>query len=130
MAIIKEESEDTETQTDLMELKEERVWMGVEGIGQCTGVGWVRKVWWHEWGLGKLIHLKDCNPRPDLLGGLDQYGDDGDFTYCWHDDIMQASPGPGPLLEKTVSSYCNQTSVYPVMQCPEEDDIPVLSTHL
>ncbi|KAL1276546.1 hypothetical protein QQF64_036169 [Cirrhinus molitorella] len=84
----------------------------------------------HVPGLGKLIHLKDCNPRPDLLGGLDQYGDDGDFTYCWHDDIMQASPGPGPLLEKTVSSYCNQTSVYPVMQCPEEDDIPVLSTHL
>uniref|UniRef100_A0A8C9SA23 Tuberin n=1 Tax=Scleropages formosus TaxID=113540 RepID=A0A8C9SA23_SCLFO len=24
------------------------------------------------------------------LGGLDQYGDDGEFTYCWHDDIMQA----------------------------------------
>ncbi|KPP69040.1 tuberin-like [Scleropages formosus] len=41
-------------------------------------------------GLGKLIHLKDCDPDQIYLGGLDQYGDDGEFTYCWHDDIMQA----------------------------------------
>uniref|UniRef100_A0A8C7N8S2 TSC complex subunit 2 n=1 Tax=Oncorhynchus kisutch TaxID=8019 RepID=A0A8C7N8S2_ONCKI len=41
-------------------------------------------------GLGKLIHLKDCDPDQIFLGGLDQYGDDGEFTYCWHDDIMQA----------------------------------------
>ncbi|KAM4595502.1 tuberin isoform 3-T4 [Fundulus diaphanus] len=40
-------------------------------------------------GLGKLIHLKDCDPDQIFLGGLDQYGDDGEFTYCWHDDIMQ-----------------------------------------
>nr|XP_055060259.1 tuberin isoform X3 [Misgurnus anguillicaudatus] len=41
-------------------------------------------------GLGKLIHLKDCDPDQIFLGGLDQYGEDGEFTYCWHDDIMQA----------------------------------------
>uniref|UniRef100_A0A4W3I3C5 Tuberin n=1 Tax=Callorhinchus milii TaxID=7868 RepID=A0A4W3I3C5_CALMI len=41
-------------------------------------------------GLGKLIHLQDCNPEQIFLGGLDTYGDDGQFTYCWHDDIMQA----------------------------------------
>uniref|UniRef100_A0A3B3REN6 Tuberin n=1 Tax=Paramormyrops kingsleyae TaxID=1676925 RepID=A0A3B3REN6_9TELE len=41
-------------------------------------------------GLGKLIHLKDCEPDQIYLGGLDHYGDDGEFTYCWHDDIMQA----------------------------------------
>ncbi|XP_039630623.1 tuberin isoform X3 [Polypterus senegalus] len=41
-------------------------------------------------GLGKLIYLKDCDPDQIFLGGLDQYGDDGEFTYCWHDDIMQA----------------------------------------
>ncbi|XP_061888492.1 tuberin isoform X2 [Entelurus aequoreus] len=41
-------------------------------------------------GLGKLIHLKECDPDQIFLGGLDQYGDDGEFTYCWHDDIMQA----------------------------------------
>lgn len=53
-------------------------------------------------GLGKLIHLKDCDPDQIFLGGLDQYGDDGEFTYCWHDDIMQGEPvswaerlGPG-----------------------------------
>uniref|UniRef100_A0A8C5A576 TSC complex subunit 2 n=1 Tax=Gadus morhua TaxID=8049 RepID=A0A8C5A576_GADMO len=41
-------------------------------------------------GLGRLIHLKACDPDQIFLGGLDQYGDDGEFTYCWHDDIMQA----------------------------------------
>ncbi|XP_072335912.1 tuberin-like [Scyliorhinus torazame] len=40
-------------------------------------------------GLGKLIYLQDCNPEQIFLGGLDTYGDDGQFTYCWHDDIMQ-----------------------------------------
>lgn len=44
-------------------------------------------------GLGKLIHLKDCDPDQIFLGGLDQYGDDGEFTYCWHDDIMQGEQG-------------------------------------
>ncbi|TSK18061.1 Tuberin [Bagarius yarrelli] len=44
-------------------------------------------------GLGKLIHLKDCDPDQIFLGGLDhgRYADDGEFTYCWHDDIMQES---------------------------------------
>ncbi|XP_069590695.1 tuberin isoform X4 [Ranitomeya imitator] len=41
-------------------------------------------------GLGKLIELKDTQPDKIFLGGLDgQGGDDGQFTYCWHDDIMQ-----------------------------------------
>lgn len=46
-------------------------------------------------GLGKLIHLKDCDPDQIFLGGLDQYGDDGEFTYCWHDDIMQGERRTG-----------------------------------
>ncbi|KAM6079573.1 tuberin isoform 10-T10 [Theristicus caerulescens] len=41
-------------------------------------------------GLGKLIELKDCQPDKIYLGGLDVCGEDGQFTYCWHDDIMQA----------------------------------------
>ncbi|XP_042293954.1 LOW QUALITY PROTEIN: tuberin [Sceloporus undulatus] len=41
-------------------------------------------------GLGKLIELKDCQPDKIYLGGLDVGGEDGQFTYCWHDDIMQA----------------------------------------
>nr|XP_025732821.1 tuberin isoform X3 [Callorhinus ursinus] len=41
-------------------------------------------------GLGKLIELKDCQPDKVYLGGLDVCGEDGQFTYCWHDDIMQA----------------------------------------
>lgn len=44
-------------------------------------------------GLGKLIYLKDCEPDQIYLGGLDHYGDDGEFTYCWHDDIMQGERG-------------------------------------
>lgn len=40
-------------------------------------------------GLGKLIELKDCQPDKVYLGGLDVGGEDGQFTYCWHDDIMQ-----------------------------------------
>uniref|UniRef100_A0A8C3X4F7 Tuberin n=1 Tax=Catagonus wagneri TaxID=51154 RepID=A0A8C3X4F7_9CETA len=41
-------------------------------------------------GLGKLIELKDCQPDKVYLGGLDVCGEDGQFTYCWHDDIVQA----------------------------------------
>ncbi|XP_053550489.1 tuberin isoform X2 [Bombina bombina] len=40
-------------------------------------------------GLGKLIELRDTQPDKIFLGGLDGCGDDGQFTYCWHDDIMQ-----------------------------------------
>lgn len=40
-------------------------------------------------GLGKLIELKDTQPDKIFLGGLDGGGVDGQFTYCWHDDIMQ-----------------------------------------
>lgn len=40
-------------------------------------------------GLGKLIELKDTQPDKIFLGGLDGCGEDGQFTYCWHDDIMQ-----------------------------------------
>ncbi|XP_075035425.1 tuberin isoform X2 [Mixophyes fleayi] len=40
-------------------------------------------------GLGKLIELKDTQPDKIFLGGLGGCGDDGQFTYCWHDDIMQ-----------------------------------------
>ncbi|XP_029802286.1 tuberin [Suricata suricatta] len=41
-------------------------------------------------GLGRLIELRDCQPDKVYLGGLDVCGEDGQFTYCWHDDIMQA----------------------------------------
>ncbi|KAM5152339.1 tuberin [Mantella aurantiaca] len=40
-------------------------------------------------GLGKLIELRDTQPDKIFLGGLDGCGEDGQFTYCWHDDIMQ-----------------------------------------
>ncbi|MBN3322380.1 TSC2 protein, partial [Atractosteus spatula] len=61
-------------------------------------------------GLGKLIYLKDCDPDQIFLGGLDQYGDDGEFTYCWHDDIMQAIFHIATLMPNRESDkgYCNK----------------------
>lgn len=50
-------------------------------------------------GLGKLIELKDCQPDKVYLGGLDVCGEDGQFTYCWHDDIMQ---GAGLLVARAL----------------------------
>ncbi|XP_062865844.1 tuberin isoform X2 [Trichomycterus rosablanca] len=63
-------------------------------------------------GLGKLIHLKDCDPDQIFLGGLDhgRYTDDGEFTYCWHDDIMQAIFHIATLMPNRESdkSCCNK----------------------
>lgn len=53
-------------------------------------------------GLGKLIELKDCQPDKVYLGGLDVCGEDGQFTYCWHDDIMQGTRQATPLLLSAV----------------------------
>lgn len=40
-------------------------------------------------GLGPLMKLLDIPPDMIYLGGLDQSGTDGNFTYCYHDDITQ-----------------------------------------
>ncbi|XP_064629998.1 tuberin-like isoform X3 [Lineus longissimus] len=40
-------------------------------------------------GLGELLRLKDCSVEQTYVGGLDLDGDDGKFTYCWQDDVMQ-----------------------------------------
>ncbi|XP_068103396.1 tuberin [Hyperolius riggenbachi] len=40
-------------------------------------------------GLGKLIDLTETPLDKIFLGGLSNCGDDGQFTYCWHDDIVQ-----------------------------------------
>ncbi|KAL4240095.1 Tuberous sclerosis 2-like protein [Mactra antiquata] len=39
--------------------------------------------------LGRLIRLKDCNPRRVYLGGLETKGTDGEFTYGWQDESTQ-----------------------------------------
>ncbi|KAM6424527.1 tuberin isoform 4-T4 [Liasis olivaceus] len=58
-------------------------------------------------GLGKLIELKDCQPDKVYLGGLDVCGEDGQFTYCWHDDIMQAIFHIATLMPtKDLDKYC------------------------
>lgn len=39
-------------------------------------------------GLGWFIEFKDCQLDKVYLGGLDVCGEDGQFIYCWYDDIM------------------------------------------
>lgn len=40
-------------------------------------------------GLGSLLRLQDVPQDMVYLGGLDCAGTDGQFTYCYHDDITQ-----------------------------------------
>lgn len=40
-------------------------------------------------GLGPLLCLRDVPPDMVYLGGLDRSGTDGEFAYCYHDDITQ-----------------------------------------
>ena len=40
-------------------------------------------------GLGPLLQLQDVPQDMVYLGGLDCSGPDGQFTYCYHDDITQ-----------------------------------------
>lgn len=40
-------------------------------------------------GLGPLLCLRDAPPDMVYLGGLDRSGPDGEFAYCYHDDITQ-----------------------------------------
>ncbi|CAI9561842.1 unnamed protein product [Staurois parvus] len=61
-------------------------------------------------GLGKLIDLKETQPDKIFLGGLGWRGEDGQFTYCWHDDIMQVIFQITTLMpnEEIDPSRCNK----------------------
>ncbi|XP_071440421.1 tuberin-like [Hetaerina americana] len=39
--------------------------------------------------LGTIVRLSDIDPHTFFLGGLDRNGNDGKFTYIWHDDVTQ-----------------------------------------
>lgn len=66
------------------------------GSGQCNNEseilrnksGSVRYVeFLHK--LGTLIKLQDVDPQVCFLGGLEQNGADGKFSYIWQDDIIR-----------------------------------------
>ena len=40
-------------------------------------------------GLGQLLDIQSCSPDSVYLGGLDQGGADGQFTYFYEDGITQ-----------------------------------------
>lgn len=40
-------------------------------------------------GLGPLLCLRDVPPDMVYLGGLDRSGTDGEYAYCFYNDIMQ-----------------------------------------
>ena len=42
-------------------------------------------------GLGPILSLPDIPPDMVYLGGLDCSGTDGEFSFCYHDDITQVS---------------------------------------
>ena len=54
-------------------------------------------------GLGYLLSFADCDESNTFLGGLSSTGEDGPFTYAWHDDFMQGEVGfaPTPIQLKT-----------------------------
>ena len=39
--------------------------------------------------MGQLISLTDVDPTTTFLGGLDQKGSSGKYTYLWKDEVMQ-----------------------------------------
>lgn len=41
--------------------------------------------------LGTLLSLNRCHPRDMYIGGLDhENGTDGQYTYAWHDEVVQS----------------------------------------
>lgn len=42
-------------------------------------------------GLGQLTSLPDVDQSRVFIGGLNTSGHDGEFTYVWHDEIMQGT---------------------------------------
>ncbi|XP_039262240.2 tuberin-like isoform X1 [Styela clava] len=40
-------------------------------------------------GLGELVCLTECDPVSTYLGGLDDKGEDGNYTYVWREDVAQ-----------------------------------------
>lgn len=82
-------------------------------------------------GLGKLIELKDCQPDKVYLGAWMCAARDGQFTYCWHDDIMQgvpslsASPSPGTPTWPACSALPSLlSSALPAQLCPPCSGLP------
>ena len=56
--------------------------------------------------LGNLFRLRDCNPQRVYLGGLETNGNDGEFTYGWHDESTQCEACYKLLcIQDTVNLY-------------------------
>ena len=48
--------------------------------------------------LGTLVRLKDVDETSVFLGGLDRFGENGNFTYIWQADVTQ-------VCEKCAKSF-------------------------
>lgn len=60
--------------------------------------------------LGSLLRLKEDEVEEEntYLGGLDTKGEDGEYTYCWHDDFMQTVFHVATLMPKHSSdAHCH-----------------------
>ncbi|KAK4874613.1 hypothetical protein RN001_013973 [Aquatica leii] len=58
--------------------------------------------------LGTLIKLQDVDPQVVFLGGLEQEGNDGKFTYIWQEDVIRVTFHVATLMpNKESDPNCN-----------------------
>lgn len=63
--------------------------------------------------LGRLVKLEDANEPHYFLGGLEQNGADGKFTYIWQDDVVKVAFHIATLMpNKESDPNCNNKKMH------------------
>lgn len=63
--------------------------------------------------LGTLIKLQDVDPQVVFLGGLQQDGNDGKFTYIWQEDVIRVTFHVATLMpNKESDPNCNNKKLH------------------
>lgn len=63
--------------------------------------------------LGTLIKLQDVDPQVFFLGGLEQDGNDGKFTYIWQDDVIRVTFHVATLMpNKETDPQCTNKKLH------------------
>lgn len=63
--------------------------------------------------LGTLIKLQDVDPQVFFLGGLEQNGNDGKFSYIWQDDIIRVMFHVATLMpNKETDQLCTNKKLH------------------
>ena len=72
--------------------------------------------------LAPILRLADCAPDAVYLGGLDRSGIDGEFAYCYQDDITQGGRGISTVFTHSLYNvyFCLRfynVTLFPVVRC-------------